>query len=189
MKLLIGNLYKTRILVKNIPNSFSLSVYTTLILLLSWGISPSYSQSFEENELSTVQISKSSSNSYTIINDTAFIKPFFDITYTISGSSSSINNSQSMINSTIINDFLLSPTAGYIVQPSNATDLVGNSSSPLPSLPNPFVGIDTIRTSIQQQLNSSMSTAIDIDYYDVDIKCIFGENIQDWDCQVFSLPA
>ena len=93
MKLLICNLYKTKILEKDIQNSFSLSICAAIILLLSLGTSPSYSQNFEENEMSTVHISKSSSNSYTIINDTAFIKPFFDITYTISGSSSSINNS------------------------------------------------------------------------------------------------
>ena len=189
MKLLICNLYKTKILEKDIQNSFSLSICVAIILLLSLGASPSYSQNFEENEMSTVHISKSSSNSYTIINDTAFIKPFFDITYTISGSSSSINNSQSMINSTIINDFMLSPTAGYIVQPSNTTDLASNSTTALSSLPNPFAGIDAIRTSIQQQLNSSISTAIDIDYYDVDIRCIFGENIRDWNCHVFTLPA
>jgi len=189
MQLLIANLYKTKILEKHILDSFRLSICTAIILLVSLGVTPSYSQTFQENELSSVQIFKSSSNSYTIVNDTAFIKPFFDITYTISGSSSSINSSQSMINSTIINDFMLSPTAGYIVQPTNTTGAVGNSTSTPPALPNPFVNIDTIKTSIQQQLNSSMNNAIDIDYYDVDIKCIFGENIQNWNCQVFSLPA
>lgn len=189
MQLLIGNLSKTKIHEKHLPNSFRLSLCTAIILLLSLGVPSSFSQTFQEDELSSVQISKSSSNSYTIVNDTAFIKPFFDIIYTVSGSSSSINNSQSIINSTIINDFMLSPTAGYIVQPTNTTGAVGNSSNALPALPNPFVSIDTIKTSIQQQLNTSMSNAIDIDYYDVDIKCIFGENIQNWDCQVFSLPA
>ncbi len=182
-------MYNTKIPEKHILDSFRLSVCTAIILLLSLGATSSYSQTFQEDELSSVQISKSSSNSYTIVNDTAFIKPFFDITYTISGSSSSINNSQSMVNSTIINDFLLSPTAGYIIQPTNTTGAVGNSSNTLPSLPNPFVNIDTIKTNIQQLLNSSMNNAIDIEYYDVDIKCIFGENIQNWDCQVFSLPA
>lgn len=187
MKLLFGNLYRTEIFKEKILIPFNLSICAALILL-SFDIIPSYSQSFEENELSSVQISKSSSNSYTIFNDTAFIKPFFDITYTISGSSSSINNAQSIINSTIINDFMLSPTAGYIIQPSNTSDSIDSSNSNLSSLSNPFVDIDTISASIQQQLNTSIGNAIDIDYYDVDIKCKFSENIRDWDCQAFSLP-
>ena len=136
-----------------------------------------------------VQITKSSLNTYTIINDTAFIKPFFDTTYIISGSSSSINNSQNIINSTIISDFILSPTAGYIIQPSNTTSVNGNLSTTLPSLPNPFADPETISKSIQQQLTSSINKAIEIDYNDIDIKCIFGENLQDWKCQVFSLPS
>lgn len=188
MKLLFRNLYRTDIFKKKILIPFNLSICAALILL-SFEVTSSYSQSFEENEVSSVQISKSSFNSYTIVNDTAFIKPFFDITYTISGSSSSINNSQSIINSTIINDFMLSPTVGYVIPPSNASDSIGSSNSNLSSLSNPFVDIDTISASIQQQLNTSIDNAIDIDYYDVDIKCKFSENIQDWDCQAFSLPA
>jgi hypothetical protein len=84
---------------------------------------------------------------------------------------------------------MLSPTVGYVIQPSNASDSIGSSNSNLSSLSNPFVDIDTISASIQQQLNTSIDNAIDIDYYDVDIKCKFSENIQDWDCQAFSLPA
>lgn len=157
-------------------------------MLLSFGVTPSYSQNFGENQSSMVQITKSSLNTYTIVNDTAFIKPFFDTTYIISGSSSSINSSKDVINSTVINDFLLSPTAGYIMQSNNTTSINGNLSAALSSLPNPFADIDTISKSIDQQLTDSINNAIEINYYDVDIKCLFGENIRDWKCQVFSLP-
>jgi hypothetical protein len=174
---------------KKILNSRSISICVALILLLSFGVTPSYSQNLDENQSSMVQITKSSLNTYTIVNDTAFVKPFFDTTYIVSGSSSSINSSQNVINSTTINDFMLSPTAGYIMQSNNITSINGNLSTALPSLPNPFAGIDTISKSIQQQLTDSINNAIEIDYYDVDIKCIFGENIRDWKCQVFSLPT
>jgi hypothetical protein len=135
---------------KKILNSHNISICVALILLLSFGVTPSYSQNFEENQSSMVQITKSSLNTYTIVNDTAFVKPFFDTTYIISGSSSSINSSQDVINSTIINDFLLSPTAGYIIQSNNNTSINGNLSAALSSLPNPFADNDTISKSIDQ---------------------------------------
>ncbi|HSA75320.1 MAG TPA: hypothetical protein VLE21_03950 [Candidatus Nitrosocosmicus sp.] len=180
-------MYKTQNEEK-ILDSNNILVFAVLILLLTFGATPSYSQNFEEDQSSMVQITKSTSNTYTLVNDTAFIKPFFDTTYIISGNSSSINNSQNIINSTIINDFMSSPTSGYIIQSINTTNMNGNLSTALPSLPNPFADVDSISKSIQQQLNASINNAIELDYYDVDIKCIFGENIQDWKCQVFSLP-
>ncbi len=181
-------MYKTQILNKKTLGSLNLSIVTLTMLLLTLGVTSSYSQGFEEDQSTSVQIYKSSLNSYSIINDTAFIKPFFDTTYTISGSSTSMNTSQSIINSTIINDFMLSPTVGYIMQYTNNTSIGNNSSTILPSLPNPFVDIDTISSKIHQEISQAINNAVDIGNYKVDIRCTFGENIEDWDCEVFSLP-
>lgn len=188
IELLNANLYKTQILNKKTLGSLNLSIVTLTMLLLTLGVTSSYSQGFEEDQSTSVQIYKSSLNSYSIINDTAFIKPFFDTTYTISGSSTSMNTSQSIINSTIINDFMLSPTVGYIMQYTNNTSIGNNSSTILPSLPNPFVDIDTISSKIHQEISQAINNAVDIGNYKVDIRCTFGENIEDWDCEVFSLP-
>ena len=138
------------------------------------GVPISNSQNSGENLQSPVQISKSSANSYQIVNETAYIKPFFDTSYIISGSSNLLNDSQNIINSTIINDFLSSPTAGYIIQQNNSSNSTTNSTNALPALPNPFVDQETISTTIQQQLSEAISFAINIDYFEVDIKCIFG---------------
>jgi hypothetical protein len=173
---------------KKIPVSINILIIVASILLLNFEVTPSYPQNLEEDQSSTVKLTKSTVNTYTIVNDTAFIKPFFDTTYIISGSSSSINNSQNIINSTIIDDFLSSPTSGYIMVSDNTSNMNGNFSTALSSLPNPFVDVNAISKGIQQQLNSSINNAIELDYYDVDIKCMFGENIQAWKCQVFSLP-
>lgn len=140
-----------------------------------------------------VLISKQSSNSYSIDNDTAFIKPFFDTTYIISGSSSSFNNSQDLINSTIINDFISSPTIGYIVQinnnnNNNNTNLTHNQTVRLPSVPNPFVDIANVTHSISDHLSNAVSFAIKSNLTDVDIKCVFGNSIKQWTCEVYSLP-
>jgi hypothetical protein len=160
-----------------------------VLLLISMSVPSSNAQNSGENLQSSVQISKSSTNSYQIINETAYIKPFFDTSYIISGSSNLLNNSQNIINSTIINDFLSSPTAGYIMQQNNSSNPTTNATNVLPALPNPFVDQETIRATIQQQLTEAINSAIDIDYFEVDIECTFGNKIHDWNCDVYSLPT
>ncbi|MDQ2685294.1 MAG: hypothetical protein M3Y25_05565 [Thermoproteota archaeon] len=179
-------MHNTQILKKT--QSINLSIATFLVLLLNLVITSAYSQNLEESQLTSVEIYKSSSNSYNLVNDTAFIKPFFDTTYIISGSSTSLNITQNIVNSTIINDFMLSPTVGYVLQSVNNTNGENDSSRLTASLSNPFVDIDTISERIQQELSQAVSNATNIDYNEVDIKCTFGENIQDWKCEVFTLP-
>jgi hypothetical protein len=160
-----------------------------ILILVSTGVTTSNAQNSGENPQSSVQISKLSTDSYQIVNETAYIKPFFDTSYLISGSSNLLNNSQSIINSTIINDFLSSPTAGYIMQQNNSSNSTTNATNVLVTLPNPFVDQEKISTTIQQQLFEAINSAIAIDYFEVDIKCTFGNKIQDWNCDVYSLPA
>jgi len=160
-----------------------------VLLLVSMGVPTSNAQNPGENLQSSVQISKSSTNSYQIVNETAYIKPFFDTSYIISGSSNLLNNSQNIINSTIINDFLSSPTAGYIMQQNNSSNSTTNATNVLPALPNPFVDQETISATIQQQLFEAIGSAIEIDYFEVDIECTFGNKIQEWSCDVYSLPT
>ena len=160
-----------------------------ILLLIGLGVPSSNAQNSDDNLQPSVQISKTSANSYQIVNETAYIKPYFDISYIISGSSNLLNNSQNIINSTIINDFLISPTSGYIMQQNNSSNSTANTTNALPALPNPFVDQETISTTIQQQLSEAISTAVDIDDFEVDIECTFGNEIQKWDCNVYSLPT
>ena len=160
-----------------------------ILLLINTSVPPSNAQKSGDNPQSSVQISKLSTNSYQIVNETAYIKPFFDTSYIISGSSNFLNNSQNIINSTIINDFLSSPTAGYIMEPNNSSNSTTNATNVLPALPNPFVDQATISATIQKQLFEAINSAVDIDYSEVDIKCTFGNKIQDWNCDVYSLPT
>ena len=160
-----------------------------ILLIVSTSVPTSNAQNSGENPQSSVQISRLSTNSYQIVNETAYIKPFFDTSYIISGSSNFLNNSQNIINSTIINDFLSSPTAGYIMEPNNTSNSTTNATNVLPALPNPFVDQATISATIQKQLFEAINSAVDIDYFEVDIKCTFGNKIQDWNCDVYSLPT
>ena len=166
-----------------------ISVSLIVVAMLSVGSNISFSQALNIEQLNPVQISKSSSNSYSVVNGTAYIKPFFDTTYIISGSSSTLNDSRDLINSTVINDFTSSPTIGYIMKSSNAINATNNSSSSLPSLPNPFVNIQIITNTISQHLSEAIYSAINLDVYEVDVRCTFGNNLQHWDCEVYSLPT
>src|SRR4029079_5472281 len=155
-----------------------------ILLIVSTSVPTSNAQNSGENPQSSVQISRLSTNSYQIVNETAYIKPFFDISYLISGSSNLLNNSQSIINSTIINDFLSSPTAGYIMQHNNSSNSTSNATNVFVHLPNPVVDQAKISDPIHEQLFEAIDYAIDIDYFEIDIKCTFGNKIQDWNCDV-----
>ena len=169
--------------------TFAHCLGSVLVLLLISMVVPISNAQDSGKPQSPVQISKSSANSYQIVNETAYIKPFFDTSYIISGSSNLLNDSQNIINSTIINDFLSFPAAGYIMQQNNSSNSTTNATNALPALPNPFVDQETISTTIQQQLFEAINSAIEIDYFEVDIKCTFGNKIQDWNCDVYSLPT
>lgn len=157
-------------------------------MLLAFSSNSSGSQSFSIMPLDQVSISKLYSNSYSIVDGTAYIKPFFDTTYVISGSSSALNSSKSLINSTIINDFASSPTIGYIVQVSNDSSSNANLPKTLPSLQNPFVSIENVSDNISSQLTAALSSAISANMSDINLKCIFGDSIGKWKCDVYSLP-
>jgi hypothetical protein len=158
-------------------------------LFLTFTTNTSNAQRPLEDSSSNVLIFKQMSNSYSIDNGTAFIKPFFDTTYVISGSSSSLNNSQYLINSTIINDFISSPTIGYIMQINNDTNLTSNKTVTLPSVPNPFVDIADVTKSVSNNLANALNSAIKSNISEIDVRCHFGNNIQQWTCEVFSLPT
>jgi len=158
-------------------------------LFLSLGTNTSSAQNPREESISNVLIFKQSSNSYSIDNGTAFIKPFFDTTYVISGSSSSFNNSQNLINSTIINDFIMSPTIGYIKQANNNANLTNNETVPLSSVSNPFVDITSVAKGVSEHLSNAINSAIKSDLPEVDIKCIFGNSIQQWRCEGYTLSS
>ena len=75
------------------------------------------------------------------------------------------------------------------MQQNNSSNSTTNATNVLPALPNPFVDQETISATIEQQLSDAINSAIDIDYSEVDIECTFGNKIQDWKCDVYSLPT
>lgn len=139
-------------------------------------------QTQEAQPRNTVQITKTSANSYNILDDLTALVGAFDTSYTIVGSSDSLNKSKDLIVDTVIRDFEKSPTFGYI-RAANKTepDSVANTMA------NPFVDQQMINSTIMEKLTSGIEAAHSLDFASVAIKCDFDMNIKDWICEVHGL--
>jgi hypothetical protein len=140
-------------------------------------------QPTEEPGENAVQVVKDSMTSYSIVNnETEFISAF-DTTYSISGSIESLIGSHDAIISVVQDDFINSPTTGYIKAGNISTSSSAESpSSNNPRLPNPFVDSATINRTISQKVSNAIESLHGQDQPVVDIKCDFGMNIEDWKC-------
>jgi hypothetical protein len=147
----------------------------------------SESHNIPESTQNAVQITKSSTNSYGIIDgQTAFVGPFFDTTYIITGSNISINKSKDLTISTIRDDFIQSPTIGYIVDKNDSQNSISsNGTNSHPSLSNPFVSLDVINKTISQKLSNAFNSTSKANYSDITIKCVFDMNISNWKCNAY----
>jgi hypothetical protein len=134
------------------------------------------------NNNSTVQITRSSTSSYNIVNDQTGLVGTFDNKYTIVGSSSSLNKSKDLIISLIHSDLDGSPTIGY-VRAKNVTDGLSRGATPTATLPNPFVDQQTINSTITQKISNAIDSARTLNFTTVAIKCDFDMNIIDWNCE------
>ena len=128
----------------------------------------------------TVQITKSSTSSYNIVDSQTGLVGAFDTLYLITGSSDSLNSSKKIIISTIQDDFNNSPTVGYI-RLDNVTEGIGEASLPA-SVVNPFADQRMINSTITQHITSAIDSAHSLNNAMVAIKCDFGMIIGEWQC-------
>lgn len=142
--------------------------------------SPSSNILQEPSSKNTVHITKTSTNSYDIVDDSTGLVSAFDTVYTITGSSNSLNKSKDLIVSIIQDDYNHSSTIGY-VRAENITDKVGEPT-PASSLVNPFVDQQTINSKITNELTGAIDSAHSLNFTTVVVKCDFGMNIREWKC-------
>jgi hypothetical protein len=140
-------------------------------------------QPTEEPGENVVQVGKDSMTSYSIVNNETEFIGAFDTTYSISGSIESLIGARDAIISVVQDDFINSPTIGYI----KAGNISTSSSTESPSsnnlrLPNPFVDSATINRTISQTVSTAIDSLHGQDQPVVDIKCDFDMNIEDWKC-------
>jgi hypothetical protein len=134
-------------------------------------------EQIENSSNNNTKITKTSTNSYIIVDDGPELVGAFNIVYTITGSSESLNKSKESIVSIVQDDLDNSPTIGYIRAAGDQTQTEGVG------LPNPFVDLQTVNSTVIQQLSDSINSASALNLTIVEIKCDFGMNIRDWRCE------
>jgi hypothetical protein len=132
-----------------------------------------------------VQITKTATASYNIVNDSTGLLGTFDTAYTITGSSDSLSKSKDMIITMVTSDFDKSPTIGYIraADVEHIFDVSNKTYSSPPALPNPFADEQTINYTLSQEISNAIDAAQNIKFTTVAIQCNFGMNIMDWKCK------
>ena len=128
----------------------------------------------------TVHITKSSTSSYNVVDSQMGLVGAFDTLYLITGSSDSLDSSKKIIISTIQDDLNNSSTIGYI-RLDNVTEGIGEASLPA-SVVNPFADQRMINSTITQHITSAINSAHSLNNAMVAIKCDFGMNIGEWQC-------
>src|SRR5688572_7756535 len=132
-----------------------------------------------------VQIAKTATSSFNIINESTGLLGTFDNLYTITGSSDSLNKSKDLIITMITSDFDKSPTIGYVraADIEHVFDISNKSNSLPPALPNPFADEQTINSTLTLVISEAIDSAQSIGFTIVAIQCNFGMNIMDWKCK------
>ena len=143
------------------------------------------SLSLSDQSKGIIQITKTATSSYNIVNDSTGLLGTFDTTYTITGSSDSLSKSKDVIITMISSDFDKSPTIGYVraADVEHIFDVSNKSGSSLPALPNPFVDQQTVNYTISQEISNAIDASQNIKFTTVAIQCNFGMNIMDWKCK------
>lgn len=162
-----------------LPSSFSQSINN-----LTSSVPPSniLQEQQQTNIVNNIHIMKTSANSYNIVDGQTVLMGTFDTTYAVTGSSNSLSKSKDLIISTIQDDFNSSPTIGY-VRAGNASEVSGIGAY----IPNPFVDQQRINSTIAQELSRTLASAHTLNFTIVAIKCDFGMNIQNWQCEDHSI--
>jgi hypothetical protein len=139
---------------------------------------------------SFIHITKDGTTSYTLSGGSSNVGSF-DTTYRIAGEASAIMSAENLTKSTIIEDFISSPTIGYVMV-SNTTSASSNSSSSSAgaTLPNPFASPEQITERVTNELGRVITEAGSntSQGQQVEIKCNFGISLDDMHCNYLSLP-
>jgi hypothetical protein len=129
-----------------------------------------------------IYITKHGTNSYAISGEMSSVGSFHT-TYTVVGERSAIRSAENLIISTVVSDYSISPTIGYVTV-GNTTTAAANAT-----LPNPFASPQEIAEKITTELRRVVSEAENntLQGQYVEIKCIFGTTLEDMRCNYIPL--
>jgi hypothetical protein len=142
---------------------------------------------------SSIHITKDTTLEYSISNGAVLIGAF-DSSYSITGDAKSLRSAKNLIISTVEDDFIKSPSVGYVLVANNTAATTTTSSNSTvatgqKNIANPFASTDTIKQNIQNKITGSidsLSTSNSKVKFG-NIHCDFGSSLSDWNCNVRSL--
>ena len=139
----------------------------------------------------SIHITKDTTLEYSIANGTVLIGAF-DSSYSITGDAKSLRSSKNLIISTVEDDFIKSPSVGYVLVANNTSTTTSSNSTAATgqkNIANPFASTDTIKQNIQNKITESIDS-LSSNNSKVkfgNIHCDFGSSLRDWNCNVRSL--
>jgi hypothetical protein len=126
-----------------------------------------------------IELSKVASSTILITNKSSFVGGF-DTTYSITGNIINIKDSEDLIISSMVDDFIKSPAVGYV----KISKSMSNSSGV--QIANPFATNEQIQQKIQELVQNSIIDVNEAQTDIVSITCHFGNSLDAFSC--LSLP-
>ena len=130
-----------------------------------------------------IDISKDTTSGLIVTDGTSYINGF-DTTYTIKGKQFDFKKAGDLVISGIANDFIKSPTSGYVKVKDTSP-----SSSNATGIANPFASKEQVREKIKSVLDgaidgifSGAGLTFTIGPATYVIKCTFGDSLDDFEC-------
>jgi hypothetical protein len=142
-------------------------------------------QEQQQQQQQTIHITKDGTNSYTLSGGSSRVGSF-DTTYRVVGERSAIRSAESLIISTVTEDFRSSPTIGYVRAGGG-----GGGTGTGTTLPSPFASHEQITERITTELRRAITEAETNtpQGQHVEIKCDFGMSLEEMRCHVPSAGA
>src|ERR671932_48665 len=140
---------------------------------------------------SSIHITKDVTLEYSIANGTVLIGAF-DSSYSITGDAKSLRSSKNLIISTVEDDFIKSPSVGYVLVANNTSATTSSNftaATGQKNIANPFASTDTIKQNIQNKITGSIDSlsSSNSKVKFGNIHCDFGSSLRDWNCNIRSL--
>lgn len=134
----------------------------------------------------TINVAKTTEGEFTVTNGASYVGPYFDTTYTMTGTATNFIKAKDVLVASILDDFSKSPTIGYI----QINSTVSQTNDNVTGLANPFVS----KEQVDEKVKSVLSYALDKIEHPVgitpnigdarQIKCVFGNVLDDFWCDI-----
>ena len=134
----------------------------------------------------TINVAKTTDGDFTVTDGASYVGPYFDTTYTMTGTATEFIKAKDVLVASILDDFSKSTTIGYIQINSTGTQTNDNVTG----LANPFAS----KEQVDEKVESVLYYALDKIEHPVgitpnigdsrQIKCVFGNVLDDFWCDI-----